>query len=141
MKKITLEWIAGFFEGEGCCGFIKRVRKSASGKSYVKRHLYVSISQKERFVLDRIRRFLGSGCVVETVQNKNSFAAGNPICNWRTSHRGAREFLLSIKPLLQTPRKIKQVITALNGDRSFHSHSWNHKHHNLYRKNTENSGA
>lgn len=136
MKNLTLEWIAGFFEGEGCCGFIKRTRKSASGKSYVKRHLYVSISQKDPSVLYRIKRLLNSGCVVETTQTKNSMAAGNPICNWRASHRGARNFLLAIQPLLQTPYKINQVAVALKGDRSFQNRSHNYKHHNLYQEPT-----
>lgn len=57
------EYIAGFFDGEGCVMIIKAIRDRAPKLVYSVR---VDLTQKKPGVLDRIRQFLGYGKVIRS---------------------------------------------------------------------------
>ena len=54
---MSWEYIAGFFDGEGC---LSRTNKSSPHKYYV-----ISISQKNKHILDEIRKFVGYGQIYQ----------------------------------------------------------------------------
>ena len=100
-------WLAGFFEGDGSCGFYRDKRRRNGTIGY---RLQASISQKDRRVLDYIKKALEYGSVAP---NRGSY--GN-VYHWRTDCALARRFLKGISPHLRSPKRIAQVATALRGD-------------------------
>ena len=85
-------WAAGFFEGDGTCTSDMRTT-------------YASISQKDRWVLDRMRSLFG-GAVSFSQKEHSTF-------RWRVSGARARGFLQSIYEL-ESPRRQEQIRRALN---------------------------
>jgi hypothetical protein len=112
VKKITWEWLSGFFEGEGYAGFKQcstfmyyRKRKDGSRtiKPYKQYRLDVSIAQKNLNILKKIKRFIGYGYI-------------NDIC-WECNSATARKFLKKILPYLRTIHKREQITKVLKQDK------------------------
>lgn len=92
------EWLAGFYEGEGSTGCHKR------GK-----FLHVTISQNEKYILEKIMKFLGYGNIYLTNnRNCHSLQFGN---------RNARKFLNEIFPYLKSKYRKNQAKIALKTDK------------------------
>ena len=70
--ELTIEWIAGFFDAEGC---LSQSRNSGGNKTY---YPTISISQKDKQILEKIRDFFGEGYVTK-----------HGTCyTWQVNHRG-----------------------------------------------------
>jgi len=80
-------WAAGFYEGEGCC----------------RPHPSVVITQKDSWVLERMRALFGG-----SVRKSNS----REIHTWQINGARARAFLMSIYGLL-SPHRQEQIRDAL----------------------------
>lgn len=96
MSDEYLSWLAGFFEGEGSCGYYE-------GKSNPKRRITASLYQKEREVLDEIRDKFGFGCI----------SMHRECHSWFVQGKNARIFLSSILPWVRSTRKRNQIHKAL----------------------------
>lgn len=95
-KRDFLCWLAGFYEGEGSCGFYQ---KMDNGKGI----LHFSISQNEREPLQMIRDFLGYGSISKT----------NGCHCYSTRGHFVIETLELLMPFMKTERKINQAINAV----------------------------
>ena len=97
-------YIAGFYEGEGSCGFY-------FNKSCGRPNLTVTICQKSRIILDKINKFIHSGTVYY----------GNAATSYRLclSSAQARWFLNKILLYCHCPIKIKQLKKALKLDKKY----------------------
>lgn len=93
-------WFAGIFEGEG---YVTGYRKGSGSRS-PHRGFYVGVTQKDRWLLDRLSRLFGGG--VYTHGKTGCFRWGL----W--GHRGA-ELMRAIYPRL-SPRRQGQIDAALN---------------------------
>jgi len=100
-------YVAGFYEGEGTCGFYydKWTKRS---------RLKANIVQSNREILLRIRDFIGFGGVSNGV--KSDWSIKN-IYQFQISNAKARLFLKKILPYCQHPEKIKQIEDALALDK------------------------
>ena len=90
-------WIAGFYEGEGSAGCYENRPNQWT--------LHVSLTQKERQVLDWVREQYGFGSIYCNRQRCH---------HWQCYYEDAKIFLLSILPYMKVERKIQQVELALS---------------------------
>ena len=93
---LSLDWVMGFIEGEGC---FTHSRKNTYYQSFS-----LIISQKERESLDRINEFFGGWGHVKLLPNKTG-GCHNLIFN---RHTLLRDLALIIAPKFRTKKKKKQ---------------------------------
>jgi len=87
-KKEKSIYMAGFFDGEGYVGLLKRMRK---GK-YLEYFIQISIGQNDGAIVDWIKDNFGGNCYL--VKRDNSYY-------WTISNRLAYNFLKEITPFLK----------------------------------------
>ena len=103
MKSLVLEYITGFYEGEGCCAFYKYDSIKSKGR------LTVRISQNERYILDWISHVFNAGSV-HWVNGSNCY-----YLDFGTS--ASRKFLYHVLPRMKVRKKILQAKKALRLDK------------------------
>lgn len=100
-------WLAGFWDGEGSCGFYKyMVRGYKSG------HLIAQIAQKELYPLRRVKKISGVGTI-----RRYRDSHGNWHYKWTVTSRKAAKFLSVLKEFTGSPRRLKQIKVALQKDK------------------------
>lgn len=62
-KDLSLDWVVGFVEGEGCFTHMRQTPKSNSKLRECKVYPSFSVSQKDRPILDQLKAFFGFGSV------------------------------------------------------------------------------
>ncbi len=87
-KKEKSIYMAGFFDGEGYIGLLKRVRK----EKYLEYFIQLSIGQNDGAIVDWIKENFGGNCYL--VKRDNSFY-------WTASNRNAYNILKEITPFLK----------------------------------------
>lgn len=124
--KISLKYIAGFFDGEGCI-----VARPKNGKSI---HIHISIGQKDSSILRIIQTYFGYGLL-----NKMATSKTNPNRDiWRyriVKTELVLDFLKKINPYLIDKKKQSELaIEFLNHQIML---KWKHqsKEEKLYREN------
>lgn len=80
--------MAGFFDGEGYIGLLKRTRK---GK-YLEYFIQISLGQNDGAIMDWIKENFGGNCYL--IKRDNSFY-------WTISNRMAYQFIKRITPYLK----------------------------------------
>lgn len=88
MNKIDLAYIAGFIDGEGCIGILKRNRKHYSPEY----HVYVSVGQKDAAIIDWLKTNFGG--TVHKIKRDGSFS-------WSVGYKLAYILLEQITPYLR----------------------------------------
>lgn len=106
MNKLNWEWLAGFWEGDGCAGCYYNTNHNH--KSW---RLHADISQQEKQILILISRFIGYG--------KLYYSKTNNVWSWRVENRQARNFLTKILPYCNASHKIKQIKKSLALDKKY----------------------
>lgn len=110
---MTLEWLAGFYEGEGYCGIHQHHNHTTKGGvrvPYKNPMPKISISQKERQVLDLIVDFLASHGIHSRVYSKNKGGAFEvTIVGYSTC---VKAFKL-LYPQLLSDRKREQMLRTM----------------------------
>lgn len=109
MSEKDTAWLAGFYEGEGSCGFYVSKTRSRT-KGHLSRRIIMSIAQNEREVLDDIVKIVGYGHVAtQTILRKSTRPCSRFECS------GLRAYLLLKKllPYMRSPYKIGQAERAL----------------------------
>ena len=101
MDKEYLIWLAGFWEGEGSCGYYPD-KKGGVGR------ITFTVNQKERQSLQEIHDFFGYGAVScgRKGTSKECYA-------YFTSSNSAMYILELLLPFMRTDRKIKQAEDAI----------------------------
>lgn len=89
-----MQWLAGFFDGEGCASITKHQRADQKSVSY---YPMASIGQKNRDILVQIREFIGLGYICKHSQTSGMY-------QWCCSHLQAYKFLKKILPYLKLKR-------------------------------------
>ena len=117
--KPSLEWIAGFFDGEGC---VCTVRPSSSGPRHKSRLLIVSITQADRTPLDDLREMFGGyvGC------QKPKAGQNQAVFSWKVSAQKAENFLRAVQPYcrvkhqqIEAALKLRQLVHAKDNPNRF----------------------
>lgn len=108
----NLNWLAGFWEGEGSVGCyfhkiksVGLVKRKSSGGRYI---LQVSVSQKEKYLIDYFKSCLEYGNIWQDKKSK--------VWIWRACAKQARDFLERIKPYIVSIRRREQIENAINID-------------------------
>jgi hypothetical protein len=102
IKEEYIIWLTGFFEGEGSCGYYHH-------SCWKGGRLIISISQKEREVLDEIKATVGFGYV--GIQNKRN---GIAVAHCYTTSMHKAEYLLRLfLPYIRSTKKRIQILTSL----------------------------
>ncbi len=117
ISELDKAWMAGFWEGEGTCGYYGVSRKRANLRVVTSYRLTSTISQKDRTSLDRIAKLFGFGGV-RKAPNNQGFNKGKEsyIHVWMISNNCARIFLNTILPYVFGEGKRNQIINALKAD-------------------------
>ena len=99
----SLEWIAGFFDGEGCVNTQKPYKDCKS------RLLRVSIAQCDRSPLEELKILFGGSisCHKRAIEGSNH----RDCFTWKVSAQKAEDFLTAIRPYVRVKRL--QVEAAL----------------------------
>jgi hypothetical protein len=98
---LTMEWVTGFIEGEGCFSiFTHKDRK----KGYEKPQCKIVISQKERYILEQINKFLGEWGYIRLHRNKT----GGCYSLQLSKHTKLREVAPIIGRMLKSLKKRQQ---------------------------------
>ena len=97
-------WFAGLFEGEGTAGNYPAKNRSR----VVRDRLVVTVAQKERSMLDDVKRITGVGSI-HYQKSWDGYA-------WVAASRSARVVLTRLYPYLRSPRRQAQVAAALVND-------------------------
>ena len=88
--KLTREYIAGLFDGEGNAYVRENIKNAPS--------IQISITNTNREVLDRIQKTLSYGCIQTQKASNNR---EKPVYRWRIFHHiTAKNFLNEIMPFL-----------------------------------------
>lgn len=101
-------WLTGLYEAEGWTSF----RPTYGRKNSIHGALALTITQKDREILDEVSRIVGSGSI-------HAFRSGQHHCHkWACGSATARMVLSTMLPHLRSPKRIKQATTALALDSS-----------------------
>ena len=107
---ITWEWLAGFYEGEGTCGCYKYKQNTCYRLSMI-------IVQKQKEILNKIKRFIKCGSIIRTFKNDQF---GKRHCyQFMLQCAKARWFLNKILPYCRSKYKINQILKALTLDKKY----------------------
>lgn len=101
----TVYWTAGLFEGEGSAFTSSRNKRKTEGKKTI---LEAVIGMNDRDVLERMKEIWG-GTLYET-------SPGSGTWRWRVRYSQARQFLMTILPLMGE-RRTEQIKEALLKER------------------------
>lgn len=101
-----LAWLAGIFEGEGTAGTYPSHDKRPGRIN--RRRLVVSIPQKERALLEEVKKVAGCG----TIHPQPSWGGYQFVA----ASRAARNILTAIYPYVRSPRRKAQISAALGED-------------------------
>ena len=97
---MTLDWLVGFYEGEGCCTLIRRPGELS--------RIRLTITQKDEEVLYKIKDFLTPLSVRGNVHNQTS--ASNFVVQRTTD---VFVFLDLIRPKMQSAVRAAQIDAAV----------------------------
>lgn len=116
MENISLSYLAGFFDGEGCISILKRKK----GNWNVSHFLRVSIGQKDGETLDWIKDNFGGN--VYLIKIDGSYV-------WALSDHQAYEFTKIICPFLRYKKPQAELAIRFHEDRIVNSRRMTkHKH-------------
>lgn len=116
-QKISLSWLAGFFDADGWTHARKqRQFVSSIGKYVMRRGLIAGVAQKDPEILHRIKEIFGG----------HVYKAGE-CCSLQIASRfDVLRFIESLRPYLRNPHKIKKLerdyITVLKYRRKLYGH-------------------
>jgi hypothetical protein len=105
--KLSYEWLAGFFEGEGSIGCYRR--KCGKYRSY---SFKLSFAQNEKQILNKIKSYLGTGSI-SVLYPKYKSHYGGKVFTLVVSNSHALSLANTLLPYLQTDKKKKQVMQAI----------------------------
>ena len=122
-NKLSLEYLAGFFDGEGSISILKR---SKDKKWNVSHFLRISIGQKDGETLDRIKEDFGGN--VYLVSRDNSHV-------WAISDYKAYEFIKILNPYLRYKKPQAELAIKFYEERIMNSRRMTkHLHSSLTQK-------
>lgn len=105
MTKSFLNWLGGFFDGEGSAGCY---HFKGAGVPFTQ--LKITLRQKDEKILNLVKETLGYGSVCHDYKKKGMYG-------WYCSSANGRKFLKLILPYLRTDHKRSQVKEALRKDK------------------------
>ena len=89
-----IEWLAGFFDGEGCIVIVRR----KPAKNFL-HYLRLDIGNTHKSSIEKIHSILGCGTV------NRSEGTNRPMWRWQATGNGAAKTLWLLLPYLVTKRK------------------------------------
>jgi len=96
---ITDEYVAGFFDGEGCIQLTVGDRIGVKGKTYLRCQLYISITQLDPTVLYAIKDVYGGNVYKRKARATKSSKMHNR-SDWVATSKVAADFLEDIRPYM-----------------------------------------
>ena len=98
-NKISLEWLIGFFEGEGSFSWGGQKDRTSKNKMY-RYYPSVQICQKDTYILYDIKNYLGFGHMSKSGQNSHM---------WQyRGYNQCSQFARKVYNKLKTPAKMEQ---------------------------------
>lgn len=94
MMKLTKEYIAGFFDGEGSIGIYKRKDRNKGNGSCARIQLTQNKSKESTFILNQLMLEYGGNLSIQKT------LSGNIKYNWQLNPKGVEKFLKDITPYL-----------------------------------------
>jgi hypothetical protein len=96
---IFTSYVAGFFDGEGSIQLYMAMRANKNGKDYLRSQLYVSVTQLDPTVLNRLKDEFG-GNVYERRPRATKSGEEHRRWDWVATSKVALSFLEAIRPYL-----------------------------------------
>jgi hypothetical protein len=115
MTELEKAWVAGFWEGDGTCGYYTVRRKLRNGKYTTNSRLTVTVNQVDSTPLHKLVQLFKIG-TVRKHSNSFGFNPKGVISTWMLSCHSARVFLNTILPYVVSDTKRQQIVEALKSD-------------------------
>ena len=111
MKDISLPYVAGFFDGEGCITF-SRIKKynPMMKKRYPCTTIRMEVTNTDKSIIRRIYKFFKIGHVIDIKPRKKGY---KPQLRWQLTHRQAQKVISKILPYMYEKNKIRQAKKVL----------------------------
>jgi len=111
-KKISLEYIAGFFDGEGCIVFKEYMKYNpVMKKRYLSKSIRMEVCNTDHDIINDIHDFFNLGKVYFLKKRKESYKQQ---IRWQLTHRQAEKVIRQILPYMREKNKISQARKVLD---------------------------
>lgn len=111
MNLEDLNWIAGFYEGEGSIGCYERISK-VNNKIYKSYIFRAYICQTNYKIIQWIKDTIGFGCISQ--RTRNGALGKKPLWEITFSNNEGIKFIQLIYPFLRTEHKKEQMKKSLD---------------------------
>ena len=118
MDDISVEYLAGFFDGEGCIG----VYPSKGSNGYVTYNLIVTVGQVDPLVIGHLHRKYGGS--LQFQERSKKIKDRQDAWYWRVSGRKAEKFLRAVFPYLIGKKPQVELALAYMGERIKVGHNY-----------------
>jgi len=110
-KKISLPYIAGFFDGEGCI-VVKEYMKynPVMKKRYLCKTIRMEVCNTDHDIINDIHNFFKLGKIYTLKKRKESYKEQ---IRWQLTHRQAEKVIRKILPYMREKNKINQALKVL----------------------------
>ena len=118
MENISIEYLAGFFDGEGCIG----VYPSKNKKGYKTYNLVLTVGQIEPIVIRKLHGKYGGSLRFD--ERSKKIKNRQDAWYWHISGRKAERFLRDVFPYLIVKRSQAELALAYMGERIKVGHNY-----------------
>lgn len=101
MNELDLAYLAGFFDGEGSIGILRRKKKKSVNWAY---YAVVAVGQKDGGIMDTLKENFG-GCVHKLKRDESY--------TWSCSDKTALEFIKTLLPYLKYKKPQAETVVEL----------------------------
>tara|TARA_R100000664_G_scaffold1897_1_gene4898 strand:- start:729 stop:1094 length:366 start_codon:yes stop_codon:yes gene_type:complete len=111
MKEISLPYVAGFFDGEGCITF-SQIKKynPVMKKRYPCTTIRMELTNTDMRIIKRIYKFFNIGHLIPIKPRKEGY---KPQLRWQLTHRQAQKVIKKILPYMFEKNKILKAKKVL----------------------------
>ena len=112
---ISLDYIAGFVDGEGCITLTKRIKRRKNGRDYVEYQPVMVVSNTNKQILEEIKRQISGSIVTHNTKalHKKSYALRLANRQCYKAMNALKDYLIVKKPQALLILKFKEIIDSL----------------------------
>jgi hypothetical protein len=109
MKKETIVYTAGLFDGEGCIVITRGPKKNGRGKIYNCVAIRMEICNTDHDLIKWIKKIWDEGHICKIPPRKVKHGMSKPQLRWQLTHRQAHRVLKHIMPYMREQNKLAKA--------------------------------
>jgi hypothetical protein len=108
VKKVSRQYLAGYFDGEGCITIARQARKRADGTPFYSHELRLSIGTTDPVIISEFQRVFGGRIQHYEAKNRRQ----SPVYQWAIHSLRAIKAINALYPYLITKRSDADIARA-----------------------------